>query len=83
MIAARIIKRGGPVTHTDLNSVLEHQNILVTENQLKELINIESQEFNISEDEGLLDVTIPKVTIPRTTLINPNNQPPTQYGVYC
>lgn len=47
ILAARIISRGGPITHNDINQVLRHQGIEITENELEELIAIPYKEYSL------------------------------------
>lgn len=61
LLAARIIKRGGPITHTDVNSVLAAQGLSVTEAELEELKSIPFTQYSLPVNEGF------KETFPRNT----------------
>lgn len=55
LLAARIIKSGKPVTHNEVNTVLEHQNISVTQEELDVLTNIPFKECELTA-EGLKNI---------------------------
>lgn len=57
IIAGRIIKRGGPVTHEDVNAVLASQGHSVTEQELEELKKLEYTLYS------LLNVIIDKLKL--------------------
>lgn len=61
LLAARIIKEGNTITHCDVNSVLQQQGLLVTKEELDELVSIPFKEYSL-DTEGLKDV---KKTYPR------------------
>ena len=48
IIAARIIKRGGEITHHDINAVLEHQGITITKQELQELKKLQYTEHKLT-----------------------------------
>lgn len=51
ILAERIISRGGPITHKDINKVLEDQGISVTEKELEELISLQPETHSLSDIE--------------------------------
>lgn len=55
IIASRIIKRGGPITHEDVNAVLASQGHSITKEELDTLINLEYTSYS------LVDVVIAKL----------------------
>lgn len=62
LLAARIINSGRPITNKDVNTVLEHQNIFVTEETLDELTSLSSKDFPLTT-EG---ITVVKDTYPKS-----------------
>lgn len=56
LLAARIIKRGGPITHSDINAVLESQGFSITAEELEELKSLEKTSYSMST---LLDLSSP------------------------
>lgn len=48
ILAERIIIRGGPITHNDINSVLEDQGISITEDELEEMKAIQPETYSLS-----------------------------------
>lgn len=80
-MAARIIAGGKPITADDINTVLKHQNIVVTDDELKELLSVAGVDFGTFARKDQLNSSIPNVTKPRTKL-SPV-QPITLHGVYC
>lgn len=61
LLAARIIRRGGPITHIDVNSVLAPQGISVTEAELNELKSIPFTKYELPVTQDY------KQTFPRST----------------
>lgn len=48
IIAARILARGGPVTHSDINAVLARQDLSITAGELEELISLDYQSYDMN-----------------------------------
>lgn len=48
ILASRIIKRGGPITHEDVNSVISSQGYSITEEELEALKNVEFMLYSLS-----------------------------------
>lgn len=53
MIVKRIMKRGGPITHHDVNEVLKKASISITEEELNELKNIKPEEYSFTDIAAL------------------------------
>lgn len=49
LLASRIIKRGGPITHEDVNRVIASQGHSITEEELEALKNIDFIPYSLSE----------------------------------
>lgn len=49
ILAERIINRGGPITHNDINTVLENQGLSITEKELEELKAIKPVTYSLSD----------------------------------
>lgn len=64
LIAARI--RRMRVKKDDINAVLKHHNISVSDNQLKELANVPPVDIGSVVNKDLLNTIVPSVTVPRT-----------------
>lgn len=74
ILAARIIKRGGPVTHKDVNAVLASQGHSVTEQELDQLKNIDFTLYSlmdivIKQLKAMYPSTRNKPLIPKMTAI--------------
>lgn len=48
ILAERIISRGGPITHNDINNVLEDQGISITQEELEEMKAIQPESYSLS-----------------------------------
>lgn len=55
LLAARILKEGVSITHNEVNTVLDHQNISVTQEELNELKDISFKDYPLTE-QGLKDI---------------------------
>lgn len=74
ILAARIIKRGGPVTHEDVNAVLASQGHSVTEQELEELKSIDFTPYSLTDIiikqlKSIYPSTRKKPLIPKITAI--------------
>jgi hypothetical protein len=72
LLAARIIQRGGPITHHDINSVLAHQGHQITESELETLKSIPFTTYTLKDIVGNSLITALRNTFYKSFPANTN-----------